>query len=63
MRTLLLAALLAVPVQAAEGEKPDVICQNGWCLVKHDTLKTLIEGLQKLSTHTTELHALCGWAK
>ncbi len=41
----------------------DVSCLNGWCIVKQDTLRSLLEGLQKLSAHTTELRRLCGWER
>ena len=42
-------------------QQPDVRCVNGWCLVKQDTLKSLLTGLQKLDEHARELRELCGW--
>ena len=64
MRTLLALVLIALPVQAAEPVKPDVYCdKSGWCAIRQDTLKALIVNAQKLSEHTMELRALCGWDK
>lgn len=49
--------------QRADGPAaaPDVRCVNGWCLVKQDTLKEFVIGLQRLDNHVRELRALCGW--
>ena len=65
MRLLLALVLLALPAQAAEPLKPDVMCdaQSGWCAIKKDTLKALLENTQKLAAHTAELRVLCGWDK
>ena len=63
MRTLLALVLLALPAQAAIPVKPDVVCSNGWCAIRQDTLKALIVNTQKLSEHTMELRVLCGWDK
>lgn len=54
-------ALSIFPVQAAEPVKVDVVCNKGWCAIRQDTLKALLENAQKLAAHTTELRALCGW--
>ena len=63
MRLLLALVLLAMPVQAAEPEKRDVYCDKGWCAIRQDTLKALLEGTQKLADDTAQLRLLCGWGK
>ena len=63
MRALLLAALLAVPVQAAEPLQVDVTCAQGWCRIRYDTLKALLEGSQQLQAHNAYIETLCGWRK
>ena len=64
MRTLLLAALLAVPVQAAVPVHVDVMCNDqGWCAIRKDTLRALLAGSQKLQEHNAYIETLCGWRK
>lgn len=58
----LLFTLALVPVSAAEPVPPvDVVCNKGWCAVRADTLKGLIEHMKKLSDHSEQLRILCGW--
>lgn len=64
MRILLTLVLVAMPVQAATPLPPkDVYCDKGWCAIKQDTLKKLLDGTQKLVDDSRELRALCGWGK
>lgn len=53
------------PEQRADGPVPaeDVRCVNGWCLVKQDTLKQILAGMQKLDSHVRDLRQLCGWER
>lgn len=63
MRTLLAMLLIALPLEAAEPAKPDVICDRGWCAIRYDTLKALLEGSQKLQAHNAYIETLCGWRR
>lgn len=42
---------------------PDVVCSNGWCAIRQDTLKALLEHAQKLHEHNAYIETLCGWRK
>lgn len=50
-------------VMAPDGPPPpsDLRCADGWCLVRQDTLRVLVEGLQKYEERTQQLEAFCGW--
>lgn len=64
MRTALLAVLLCFPAYAAEPLKADVMCDGkGWCAIRYDTLKALLEGAQKLQAHNAYIETLCNWRK
>lgn len=49
--------------QPPDGPRPpeDLRCVDGWCLVRQDTLRVLVEGLQKYEERTQQLEAFCGW--
>lgn len=55
---LVLGSVLANPTQLPP---PDVVCDKGWCRIRYDTLKALVEGAQKLQEHNAYIETLCNW--
>lgn len=44
-----------------DGPADDVYCQQGWCLVKQDTLAAIANALTLYQAKEKQLTALCGW--
>ena len=63
MKALALACLLYWPSAIAQQpeEQRDILCRDGWCVVREPTLRGLVENLQKLSLHVETLRKLCKW--
>jgi hypothetical protein len=69
----LLLVLVPVACQISQAQAPDttradgpmqpedIRCANGWCVVRQDTMKSLLAGLQKLDEHASQLRWMCGW--
>ena len=61
------ALLILVPLALAQDTKPDgpvvedITCHKGWCMIKHDTLKKLLDGMLAYGKHVKELRDMCGW--
>lgn len=54
--------LALVPANAETPLPPaDVVCNEKWCMISKDTLRSLLENTQKLSEHVAELRWMCGW--
>lgn len=68
---VLLVALLGAGVSgSADAQrrkvqvKPEpqlISCEDGWCLVREETMRELVTGVKKMNDHVQELRVMCGW--
>lgn len=63
MRPLAVALALYWPLAVAEEpqQEQQIICRDGWCLVRQDQLSQMVTNMQALAKHVQELRWLCKW--